>query len=230
MQEEIPEWKRQGIVISDKQEEDDAGFLKRAGRKVGSAIGETKLGKNFKESDLNKDLNKLRREVQEFRGNLKEELDNTQNPTIQRSREVIDIAFMESSTAKAVKAMKLYDPEFDLQELYFEAEEVFKEFFCNFLSANLEYLEKVSSEAALAISKADIKRRKEEGWEYRYTDILDSGAVNFLGAQVPEKAPPQFTFTINVQEINCKQKIKEPEEIHEGSDGSILMSTYRFVL
>ena len=94
---------------------------------------------------------------------------------MQRSREVIDIAFMESGTAKAVKNMKLYDPEFDINELPFESEEVFKEFFCNFLAGNQEYLEKVSSGQALAIAKAEFKRRKTEGWEYRYTDILDMG-------------------------------------------------------
>lgn len=172
----------------------------------------------------------MRKEVKEFKGNLKEELDNTQNPFVQRSREVIDIAFIESGTAKAVKHMKAYDRDFDINELPFEAEEVFKEFFCNFLSGNLDYIESVSSSTALALVKAELKRRKEEGWEYRYTDILDSGNVQFLGGMVPEKQPPNFSFTINVQEINCKQKIKEPEEIHEGSDATILMSTYRFTL
>lgn len=131
---------------------------------------------------------------------------------------MIDIAFIESGTAKAVKHMKAYDKEFNIEELPFEAEEVFKEFFCNFLSGNLEYIESVSSSTALALVKAELKRRKEEGWEYRYTDILDSGAISFLGGMVPDKQPPQFTFTLNVQEINCKQKIKEPSEIHEGSD------------
>jgi len=49
----------------------------------------------------------------------------------------------ESSTARAIKEMQKYDPTFDLQELNFEAQEIFKEFFCNYLSGNLEYLEKV---------------------------------------------------------------------------------------
>lgn len=126
--------------------------------------------------------------------------------------------------------MKAYDKFFNIEELPFEAEEVFKEFFCNFLQGNLEFIEQVSSSTALALVKAEIKRRKEEGWEYRYTDILDSGSISFLGGMVPDKQPPQFTFTLNVQEIDCKQKIKEPSEIHEGSDSKILMSTYRFTL
>ena len=230
MQEEIPDWKKGGMVVSDLPEEDEAGLLRRAGRKVVGAVANTSAGQKISDSDMNKDINKFRAQVKEFRGNLKEELDHTQNPFVQRSREVIDIAFIESGTAKAVKNMKLYDKEFDIEELPFEAEEVFKEYYCNFLAANIDYLEKVSSSAALAISKAEVKRRKEEGWEYRFTDILDMTPVNFLGGQVSDKGPPNFSFTVNVQEINCKQKIKDPEEIHSGSESSILVTTYHFVL
>jgi hypothetical protein len=63
---------------------------------------------------------------------------------VQRTREVIDVAFIESRCAQAVKAMQMYDPDFDINELPFEAEEVFKEFFCNYLSGHLDYIEKVS--------------------------------------------------------------------------------------
>ena len=137
---------------------------------------------------------------------------------------------MESSVAKAVKEMKKYDPEFDLLELAFEAEEVFKEFFCNFLEGNLEYLEKVCGMAGLAVVKGDIKRREVEGWRYKYTDILDLRNVNFLGGQVPEKLPPQFTYTLEIQEINCKVSVKDENEVKEGSENAILQSTYRIVL
>jgi len=36
--------------------------------------------------------------------------------------------------------MKKYDKDFDLENLTFEAEEIFKEFFCNYLAGNKEYL------------------------------------------------------------------------------------------
>jgi hypothetical protein len=39
--------------------------------------------------------------------------------------------------------MKLYDADFDLENLTFEAEEVFKEFYCNFLAGNKNYMELV---------------------------------------------------------------------------------------
>ena len=66
---------------------------------------------------------------------------------------------MESSCARAVTEMKRFDPEFDLQQLSYEMEEIFKEFYCNFLSGHLEYLEKVCGKAALAVVKTEVKRR-----------------------------------------------------------------------
>ena len=83
-------------------------------------------------------------------------------------------------------------------ELNYEVQEIFNEFFCNYLSGNLPFLEKVCGGPALAIVKSEIKRRQTEFWKYKYDDILDSEFPNFTGAQVPEKSPPQFTFTITV--------------------------------
>ena len=128
---------------------------------------------------------------------------------------------MESSCARAVKEMQKFDPDFDIQALHFEAEEIFKEFYCNFLSGNLEYIEKVCGKQALAITKSDINLRKQEQWHHKYHDILDCGNVNFLGGMIPDKSPPQFTFTIQVQEVSCKVNNKD-ESIKEGSDNRIL--------
>lgn len=64
MQEEIPEWKRGGVVVAGEPvEEDQGGIFKRTRKRIGKSLGETSVGKNFKESDLNKDLEKMRKEV-----------------------------------------------------------------------------------------------------------------------------------------------------------------------
>ena len=138
--------------------------------------------------------------------------------------------FIESSCGHAIKEMQKYDPYFDINDLTIEAKEVFKEFFCNYLAGNLEYLEKVSGQQALAVSKAEIKRRTTEGWQYKYDDILDIGESLLQGGMIPEKQNPQFTYTIQVQEINCKVSAKDENEITEGGEDSIMSSTYRIVL
>ena len=78
----------------------------------------------------------------------------------------------------------------------FEAEEIFKEFYSNYLSGHLLYLEKVCGKSALAIVKTEVKRRQTEGWKYKYDDILDCGQTHLLGAQIPDKCPPTFSFSI----------------------------------
>ena len=44
---------------------------------------------------------------------------------VQTVSQASDMVFQESSCAKAVKEMKRYDPEFDIEELTYEAEEIF---------------------------------------------------------------------------------------------------------
>lgn len=167
--------------------------------------------------------------MKEFKSNLKEEIDTTQNPLVQSSRRVVDVAFSESGLARAIKEMQKYDRDFDLQDLHYEAEEIFKEFYCNFLNGNLDYVEKVCGKAGLAIAKTEIKRRQTEGWKYKYDDILNINHPNFLGGQIPDKSPPQFSFTIEVQEIDCKVNVKDGS-IKDGGEDRIIESVYRIVL
>jgi hypothetical protein len=125
--------------------------------------------------------------------------------------------------------MKKFDKDFDILNLHYEAEEVFKEFFCNYLSGNMKYVEKVCGKVALAVVKSEIARRQTELWKYKYDDILDCKHPNFLGGHVPDKSTPTFTFSIEVQEINCKVNIKDGS-IKEGKDDEIVDATYRIAL
>jgi hypothetical protein len=71
-----------------------------------------------------------------------------------------------------------------------EVAEIFKEFFCNYLSGNKQYIEKVCGKTALAIVKSELQRRQTENWKYKYDDILDCQSPVFLGAHVPDKSTP----------------------------------------
>ena len=211
MQQEIPEWKRQSLVVTDQQaeEEEKQGLFKKLRKGVKERVSQTEAAQKFYQSEEYKKIEAIRSEMNQFKSNLKEEIDNTQNPLVQTSRRAVDLAFTESGLARAIKEMQKYDPEFDLQELHYEAEEIFKEFYCNYLNGNLQYIEKVCGKAGLAIAKSEINRRNSEGWKYKYDDILNINHPNFLGGLIPEKSPPQFTFTIEVQEIDCKVNNKD---------------------
>lgn len=97
-----------------------------------------------------------------------------------------------------------------------EATDIFKEFYCNFLSGNIKYIEKVAGGMALAICKAEIKRRATEGWFNRYDEMLDCGDALFNSGQMDKV--PSFTFVIDATEINCKVDLKDPKKVKEGDD------------
>lgn len=124
--------------------------------KVGSKLSETEAAQNFYKSEEYEKIRQLRKEINEFKGDVREQIDNTQNPIVQRASTAADLVMSESGQARAVVAMKKYDPSFDLEELTYEAEELFKEFYCNFLNGNLEYIEMVTANTALALTKSTI--------------------------------------------------------------------------
>jgi hypothetical protein len=139
-----------------------------------------------------------------------------------------DLVYTESSCARAIKSMEAYDPYFAFDELEVEATDIFKEFYVNFLSGNIKYLEKVSGGMGLAICKSEINRRTTEGWKNRYDEMLDCGDAVFNGGQMDQV--PSFTFVIDATEINCKVDIKDPNNVKEGDDEQIEKISWRFTL
>jgi hypothetical protein len=74
LQEQIPEWKRGAITVTDQEAvEEKPGLFKRISGKLAS----TKAAQDFMETEQYKNLEKMRAEMREFRGNLKEEIDNS---------------------------------------------------------------------------------------------------------------------------------------------------------
>lgn len=160
MEESIPEWKRSALVAQgDQKPEEEQGVFGRMKSSIKGKISSTEQAKQFYESEDYQKLKEMRTNYQEFRGTLSENLENTQNPTVQKAVQAADYAYTETSCARAIKSMSAYDPYFDFDDLEVEATEVFQEFYCNFLAGNVPYLEKVSGGPALAIVKTEIKRR-----------------------------------------------------------------------
>jgi hypothetical protein len=178
MQDDIPDWKRTAVTMvdDDKVEERESGFVGKLYKKVGSSVSDSSIGKKIFESEEYKDFKKkyrtVRQEADEFREDFKDEVETTQNPVVGSARTVTDYLFKETDLAKAITKMKAYDPEFDILDLTYEIEEIFTDFFNGFLEGNLEYLQTFSDEQALAIIKGDLQRRKKEGWEYKFKEML----------------------------------------------------------
>lgn len=80
---------------------------------------------------------------------------------------------------KALLMMKRYDAEFDMEALTYETEEIFKEFYCNYLTGNKQYLELVCGETVSPLLKAMIDMREKEGWRFKFEEFLDCSQAFF---------------------------------------------------
>lgn len=54
----------------------------------------------------------MRGNYTEFKQKLREGVENTQNPMVHGAIQVADLAYTESSCARAIKSMEAYDPYF----------------------------------------------------------------------------------------------------------------------
>lgn len=205
--------------------------------KLGDRVKATSAGQSFMESDEYKQLKQVRREVNEFKSDVRDQVDASQNPVVQRTSQAVDLVFQESGCARAVKEMKKYDADFDIEELTYEAEEIFQEFFCNYLAGNAKYMDKVCGGPALGTTKAMIQIMEKEGWQYKYEELLNCGNAIFQGGQIADRMP-QFTYHIEVQEFDEKVR-REDGEPYIPVDGegkpvvggpSIMQNTYRIAL
>jgi hypothetical protein len=118
----------------------------------------------------------------------------SQDPKVQAAAQAVDYAYVESSCAKAIKSMEAYDPDFDLHDLEKEAGEIFREFYCNFLAGNIEFLDKVSGGTALAVCKAHLKLRATDGVIFMFEEPFDCAEATFQSGEIT--TAPGFTFIV----------------------------------
>lgn len=166
MQESIPEWKRTAVTMVDEDEVEkkEAGYLRRLTRKVTSKISDTSIAKSISESEEYREFRKKYREVKQesemFKEDLKEEVETAQNPVVGGARSLGDYVLSDTTLGLATGKMIEYDPEFDVNDLHYEVEEIFTDMFDSYLKGDLEYLEHFCGDAALAVIKTELQRRK----------------------------------------------------------------------
>lgn len=87
MEESVPEWKRNALVIASDDEGDDLpkkrGYIGRMKGAIGEKLSETEAAQKFYESEEYKKIQDYRKEVNEFKEELREQVDNSHNPVVQ---------------------------------------------------------------------------------------------------------------------------------------------------
>ena len=129
MEESIPEWKRNALVLQSDDEEElkvkAPGYLRRMKNAAGEKINSTEAAQKFYDSEEYKKVEKMRIEAREFKSELRESIDASHSPVVQMANQAADKVINESACAMAIKSMKRYDPDFDLEDLTDEAMEIF---------------------------------------------------------------------------------------------------------
>ena len=154
--ESIPEWKRGALVVQEggSADADDEkaveGIFKRARSKIAQRVNETQFAKDFYERE-GENIKNYQKEYAEFKASAREQIDASHNPMVRGTAMAYDKVRQDTGQAKAVIAMRKYDPEFVFEDLHFEVDEIFKEFYCNFLDGNKEYINKVSGGEATIV-------------------------------------------------------------------------------
>lgn len=138
MEADIPEWKRGALVVAsdDEEEQEKPGYFSRVRSAAADRINQTEAAQNFYKSDEFAKIEDMRKELKDFKSDLREQVDASHSPVVQAANQAADKLFSETACAQAVASMKKYDPEFDIEELGDEASEIFQEFYCNFLTGN----------------------------------------------------------------------------------------------
>ena len=75
MEESIPEWKRNALVIASDDEEEEKqkrGIIGRMKGRIGDKLNETEAAQNFYGSEEYKKIENMRKEVKEFKADLKD--------------------------------------------------------------------------------------------------------------------------------------------------------------
>lgn len=77
LEESIPEWKRSAIVVTEKEEVKKRGFLGRMKDSVKDKVTSSDRWKDIEQSEEYEKIQKLRKEVQEFKGDVKEQAEQS---------------------------------------------------------------------------------------------------------------------------------------------------------
>eukprot|EP00753_Platysulcus_tardus_P020128 PLAT778.2.p1 GENE.PLAT778.2~~PLAT778.2.p1 ORF type:complete len:431 (+),score=183.11 PLAT778.2:549-1841(+) len=162
-------------------------------------------------------------------GAAREEWETSQNPIIDRLSSAWSRAFGETEHARVIRELRRTQPDFILEELLTDAEElIVPEVIGAYLAGDSRTLRKWCNEGAYATLNASIADRRAANV------VLDSpilGVKNFqlFAAKLDDGAPPMLATTFTVHQIHCVRS-RSSGEIVEGADDSVKGVTYAMSL
>ena len=105
MEESIPEWKRNAVVIVSTDEEEEQaqrGVFGRMRSRVADSINETEAAQNFYKSEEYAKVEEYRKEYRDFKTEFREQVDASHSPLVQGTSQLFDKVSSDSPVAAAV--------------------------------------------------------------------------------------------------------------------------------
>ncbi|CAD8122867.1 unnamed protein product [Paramecium sonneborni] len=231
IQEKIPEWKKNAIQATDQGTTEEASLKSRISQKIQSRLKQSEQGQQIVNSDTYKEYVTFKAEMRQFKSDLSERIQNHPNNFVQVSLYAAKTVKNESAVARAIRQMRLIDPDFDLYELEKEAKVIFEQIYNLYLVGDLESLQKVCGEAALGYFKVLLKKQEAEKSEPKHKQLWNVDEIRFTRASIPDSVKlPVFVFTIKTQEIFCYVSKTDRTKIVDGDDERIMSMDYQFAL
>ena len=179
----IPEWKKGSITVKEGQKQRET-FSMRIRKKVMDKISNTELYQELQESEAFKEYKKESKDTEKsydaFRDNVSESIDSSQSPVIKGvSNTYTKIKDLSTQTSSALAGMKDIDPLFDIQELEEDAQGIFELTFTTFLEQNMEDLQEMCCDGALAFFKVYLNYWETKECEPKFKFLWNIEKVYF---------------------------------------------------
>lgn len=211
----VPEWKQTAVVLveetifAEKESKLDH-YFKVLSEKIKHSESYSKL----KESNTYKEYQQFKEDLDVIQGNIKDTIAMSYNPATILLKDLVDKVTVKATSAEAIIIMRKYDPDFDFYELEQKVPSMLKSILKAEFTGDIEFIEAICKETALAIESTKIKFRKEKGLECKIKEPVYIDVAHYHNSVIIDSDNVRFQFIINVQENNCL--INQEGEVVEG--------------
>ena len=125
-------------------------------------------------------------------------------------------SFLETAEAKAIKLMRLSDPDFDIYSMELEMSHIAKKIFEKYLEMDADYIKGVTSGQALDYFMQRIDNWIKEEVKPKTTEIISISKSSYLGVNTEDKTNPKFSYSFTLKyTLDIEENFKKKEENEE---------------
>ena len=201
----VEAWKHTAIILLEETitEENNSSKLEYYIKSLSEKIHKSEVYSKIKETKTFKEYEQFKEDLYVIQSNIKENIAMSYNPAVVLFKDVVEKVTVKSTSSEAFIIMRKHDPDFDFYELEHRASIFLKIILKAEFEGNLELIEALCAENALAVESAKIKYRKEKGLEMKLKEPIYIDNAMYHNSVIVDADNVRFQFIINVQENNC---------------------------